>query len=172
MAKTLVVVYSYTGTSRLAADLLCAQRGWPLGVITDASPRRGSLRCIIDSLLRVRPDIRYEGPDPADFHTVVLVSPIWMQRLAGPMRSFVGIHAHRLPRVAVVSLMASKGAPNAVDEISRLTRNVPVLACAFTAKEVNDGSLEARLEGFGRALESAQAARPDLGQDLAPVHAN
>ena len=31
------------------------------------------------------PGRRYEGPDPQDFHTVVLLSPVWIYRLAGPM---------------------------------------------------------------------------------------
>lgn len=53
-------------------------------------------RRVLDSLLRRRPGIRYQGPDPADFRAVVLVSPIWMYRLAGPMRSFVVDGPHRL----------------------------------------------------------------------------
>src|SRR5206468_2786462 len=79
MDAILVVCYSYTGTARRAAQLLCSHHGWPLGRISDARPRAGSsgyLRSVLDSLLRRRPPIRYEGPDPAQFRTVVLVSPV------------------------------------------------------------------------------------------------
>ena len=44
MDSILVVVYSYTGVSRKAAQLLCSHHGWPLGEIVEAKPR-GTLRC-------------------------------------------------------------------------------------------------------------------------------
>src|SRR5512134_1207779 len=101
MDSIMVVCYSYTGISRRAAQLLCSHHGWPLGEISEVRSR-GTLRCVLDSLLRRRPEIRYQGPDPADFRTVVLVSPIWMYRLAGPMRSFVARHQATLGRVAAI----------------------------------------------------------------------
>ncbi|RYY70926.1 MAG: flavodoxin, partial [Comamonadaceae bacterium] len=111
MDAILVVCYSHTGTSRRAAELLCSHHGWPLGEITDASPR-GSLRCVVDSLLRRRPRIRYEGPEPASYRTVVLVAPIWMYRLAAPMRSFIAQRREALPRIAMIATMNSGGANN------------------------------------------------------------
>ncbi|MEO8656503.1 MAG: flavodoxin, partial [Ramlibacter sp.] len=105
MDTILVVCYSYTGTTRRLARLLCSHQGWPLGEIVEEHPRSGAfgtLRCVLDSLLRRHPAVRYEGPDPADFHTVVLVSPVWMYRLAGPMRSFVARHREALRHVAVI----------------------------------------------------------------------
>src|SRR5438067_13873020 len=92
MDSVLVVCYSYTGNSRRMAQLLCSQQGWPLGEITDVEPRsggRGTWRCVLDSVLRRRPQIPYEGPEPGGFRAVLLVGPVWMGRLAGPMRAFV-----------------------------------------------------------------------------------
>ena len=89
MDGILVVFYSYTGTSRRLVQLLCSQLGWPSGEIVEERTRSGAsgtLRCMADSLLRRQPRIRYQGPDPRDFGTVVLVSPIWAYRLASPMR--------------------------------------------------------------------------------------
>ncbi len=164
MDRILVVCYSYTGTSRQLAQLLCAQLGWPMGEIVEARQRAGptgTLRCVADSLLRRRPLIRYDGPDPGEFETVVLVSPIWIYRLAGPMRSFVADRVADLRRVAVVSVMGAQGASNAVAEIGRLLGHAPMAATSFTSREVDDGSCADRLQGFGRAL---QAIRPDVAQ--------
>ena len=86
MDSILTVCYSYTGTSRRAAQLLCSHHGWPLGEVADTEPR-GLLRCVLDSLLRRRPHIVYRGPDPGDFRTVVLVGPIWVSRLAATTSS-------------------------------------------------------------------------------------
>jgi hypothetical protein len=157
MDSILVVSYSYTGISRRAAQLLCSHHGWPLGEITDATSR-GIWRCALDSLLRRRPEIRYQGPDPGDFRTVVLVAPIWVYRLAGPMRSFVFSHKEALPRVAVISTMNAAGASNAVGEIARILGHGVVAAAAFTQREIEDGSGTARLLAFGDALLPGSAA--------------
>jgi hypothetical protein len=158
MDSLLVVNYSFTGVSRRAAQLLCSHHGWPLGEITDVHAGRGTWRCVLDALLRRQPPIRYHGPDPADFRTVVLVAPIWMYRLAGPMRSFVAGHREALRRVAVISTMNAAGASNAVTEVGRLLGHGVVAAAAFTAREIEDGSGTSRLLAFGDALQPGSAA--------------
>src|ERR1043166_8855578 len=105
MKQVLVVVYSYTGTSTRVAQRLAVERAWPIGEVSDAKPRSGWLRCVLDQVLRRRPPIRYHGPDPARFDAVVLVAPIWVEGLSAPMRAFVAEHAATLPEVAVVSVM-------------------------------------------------------------------
>ena len=159
MSKVLVVVYSYTGASRRVAELLRGQQGWPIADITDAVPRHGpfsGLRCVLDSLLRRRPAIRYEGPFLQDFGTVVLVAPIWARRLAGPMRSFLASRHDHLRDVALISVMGGSGAPNAVAEVGRLLGRSPLLSTAFTTAEVDDGSFATRLQAFGTALRDAR----------------
>ncbi|MET3441088.1 flavodoxin [Variovorax paradoxus] len=172
MNKILVVVYSYTGTSRKVADLLCSQQGWPMAEIVETRPRAGasgSLRCLLDSVFRRHSPIRYNGPRTKKFDAVVLVSPIWGQRLAGPMRSFVGTRRNHMPDVAVISVMGGRGAPNAVSEISRLIGRAPILDVAFAASEVDNGSFATRLEAFGTAVRSAEAAQSTVRPvDLSP----
>lgn len=155
MDSILVVCYSYTGTARTLAQLLCSHHGWPLGEIVEEHPRGGALgtlNCVLDSLLRRHPAVRYEGPDPGDFHTVVLLSPIWMYRLAGPMRSFVAGHREALRHVALILTMGRAGASNAVAEIAHVLGRAPILVRTFTAREVEDGSGTARLFDFADEL--------------------
>jgi hypothetical protein len=159
MSNVLVVFYSLTGTSRNLAKILCMQQDWHMGEVTEAGGRAsawGNLRCVFESVLRLRPSVRYSGPAPEDFAIVVLVSPIWLMRLAGPMRSFVANFRKRLPEVAVVSVMGGSGEPDAPAEIARLVGRAPVLSTTFTAREVQDGSCAARLQAFGTALANAQ----------------
>lgn len=161
MDSILVVCYSRTGTSRQAAHQLCALGGWAFGEIHEPRPRTGGaglLRCIVDSLLRRRPAIRYEGPDPGDFRTVVLVSPVWAWGLAAPMRSFVARHDAALRRVAVLSTMGSGGAINAVAEVAHLLRHPPVHAAAVLQRDVERGSATAALAAFAEALQPRSTA--------------
>ena len=162
MTKILVVVYSYTGTSRRVAQLLRARQGWEVAEIAEVRPRSGAfgnMRCLLDSLFRRCPAIRYDGPLPRGFDTVVLVSPIWGQQLAGPMRSFVTRRRDHLPDVAVVSVMGGSGAPNAVAEIGRIIGRAPILSTALSTREVDDGSCVERLHRFCTAVWQASVQR-------------
>jgi len=167
MNKVLVVVYSWTGTSRRLAESLALSQQWTLAQVQDAKAGRRDLSCILDSLLRRRPAITYDGPDPAAFDAVVLVSPIWAYSLAGPMRSFVARYGKAFRDVVVVSVMGNRGAPNAQAEITRLIGRQPLLSAAFTSREVEEGSHAARIEAIGRAIQdeqdrSAGALRPSI----------
>lgn len=172
MDSILVVCYSYTGVSRRAARQLCAEHGWPLGEIHEPRPRAGGsgyLRCLLDSLLRRRPRIVYDGPDPADFRTVVLVSPVWAWHLCGPMRSFVTGRREALRRVAVLSTMGGSGSANAVAEIARLLGHAPVHAEALLQREVEQGSARGRLAAFADAIQPhSTATQPPV---VPPWHA-
>ena len=136
MDSILVVFYSYTGVSRRAAQLIAAHYDWPMGEIRDARLRAGflgGLRCLLDSLFRRRPAIRYEGPDPAGFRTVILISPIWAYRMAGPMRSFLAERGGTHPPLCAGDaderggLVASSGRGAAIDRAPRSSyRRVPL----------------------------------------------
>ncbi|QHE86141.1 flavodoxin family protein [Hydrogenophaga sp. BPS33] len=160
--NVLVVVYSYTGTSMAVAKLMAIQQNWSLGWIEEKRSRRGawgSWRCLLDSFLRRHPPIRYHGSSPGHFDAVVLVSPIWALRLAGPMRSFVVAERERLRDVAVVSVMGGQGGPNAVAEVADILGRAPFMSMTVTAREVDDGSCAARLQAFGTAVQGAEDSR-------------
>jgi flavodoxin len=169
MSKVLVVTYSYTGTCRRLAQSMCSQQGWRMAEISDARPRSGRLgtiRCALDSWLRREPSIHYVGPSVEDFDLVVLMAPIWLLQLAGPMRSFVVSRRLKMPAFAVVPVMGGNGAPNAIAEIGRILGRAPLLSTSFTAREVEDGSGAARLDAFGKALLASigehRASRPSI----------
>lgn len=142
MKKVLVVVYSLTGNSRRLAKRLCSQRGWQMAEIVETRPRSGPLgilRCVLDSLFRRQPAIRYDGPFAKNFDAVILVSPIWVGRLAGPMRSFVTRRRDHLPEVGVISVMGGPGEPDAPAEVRDLIDKPLILDAAVTAREIDDG---------------------------------
>ncbi|MET0543934.1 MAG: flavodoxin [Variovorax sp.] len=167
MKKVLVIFHSLTGTSRNVAKLLCAQQGWPMAEITTVHRRAGgwgNLLCIVDSLFHLRPPIRYDGPHPADFDAVVLISPIWLMRLASPMRSFLADRRQRLPEVAVVSVMGGTGSPDAAEEVGRWIGRPVAWSTTVTAREVEDGRCAERMQALAAVLatlgESQEMARP------------
>lgn len=169
MNSTLVVCYSYTGVSRKAAELLCSLHGWPLAEVSDEQPR-GTWRCVLDSLLRRAPAIRYDGPPPANFRTVILVAPVWVGRLAGPMRSFVERYAPQLPRVAVIATMNSSGAENVFREVAQRLGHALVARAAFRQRELETGEASTLLLQFGDSLAAPSASQRYAALEVSAAH--
>lgn len=156
MSKVLVVSYSYTGTSRKLAQLLCRQQNWPLGEISEHYSReglRGLWDCLADSWLRRTPTIRYAGSATANFDAVVLVSPVWALRLAGPMRSFISARLGQFPDVAVIFVRGVRGGLGAVSKVAGILGRNPILSTAFNQRDVQDGNCAARLTAFASAVQ-------------------
>lgn len=164
MSKILVVTYSFTGTGNRLTELLCRSRNWQSACVTERRPRKSwvTLRCALDSFFRMRPPIVYNGPDPSEFDLVVLVAPIWLRRLASPMRSFVASFQQRLRRVAVISVMGGKGGQNAAAEIGGLLDLAPIMSTTFTQREVDDGSYAPRLLALAAALDAATEVKGEV----------
>lgn len=171
MRSVLVVVYSNTGSSRLLAQRLCAEQGWPMGEIKEASGRagwQGLVRCLLDSALHRHPQIHYEGPAVNDFEAVLLVFPIWAARAAGPMRSFVAQMASHTRHYALLSVMGRRSAATAGAELERIFGRAPLLSAAFTTAEVQDGSCATRLSGIAQAIAGKENGRPLRQAELSP----
>lgn len=158
MDRILVVAYSYTGSSRRLASWLSAQHGWPVAEISEARPREGLAglwRCLLDALLDRLPEIKRTGLALQDYDAVVLVAPIWFNRLASPMRSFIATYRDRLPSVVLLSVMGKRGASLAEVDLKRLTGHQPILSEVFTAQEVEEARDTPRLPALADAVRNA-----------------
>jgi flavodoxin len=92
MDSMLVVVYSETGLARGLAAQLHEEHGWPVGEIHDlrSHPEApGLLRPILDSLLHRDAPMAYDGPEPGDFRTVILITPMRAGHVPAAMRVFL-----------------------------------------------------------------------------------
>ncbi len=165
MQAILVIDYSHTGMSHVLSHALAERQGWAAGGISEAKPGRNDMRCALDTLLRRTPAIRYDGPPPSQFDAVVLVAPIWIARLAGPMRSFVHAWKAQLPDVAVIAVKGSSAIDHAAAEVAHILGRPTVLDEGFRAQEILDGSFTARLDSFAAMLQ----AMPRRAPALAPV---
>ena len=89
----LVVYYSLSGKSKLVAEWLAEALGADTAAIVEAEPRdfeaRGMFRCLFNSFLRRKPAIRPMTKAAAAYDRVILTSPVWAARIAGPARTWL-----------------------------------------------------------------------------------
>lgn len=166
MNELLVVYYSRTGTSRQVAQQLARMAKGHLGEVVDKLPRVGlwgDMRCIVDALLHRTPRMRYAGPTPSHYRSIVLVAPVWMQHVAAPMRSFLRRGLPLPERLGIVCVTAREGGSRAVQEMADGAGSIPLTTLVLQQRKVRDGSatmeLQRFLKDFARAGRCEQPVR-------------
>ncbi len=111
----LLVFYSRTGRTRALATTLGQALGIPATELTDARARirgmAGFVEAAMGALLGRLPALAQGAPDPQRYDVVIVASPIWLGRLANPMRSWLHQHNGRVARLVVVATSGSGKMP-------------------------------------------------------------
>ncbi len=163
LSKMLVIAYSYLAEVAGAWPDCCERgRGGSGRWSSRASAPAPCARCVACSTHGFVgiPRCASSAPRSRTSTPSNLVAPIWLGRLAGPMRSFVANFANMLHDIALVPVMGSDRTLTSAAKVARLAQRTPLLEDAFLAPEIDDGSRAARLQAFGDALRSFRRAMP------------
>lgn len=155
MKRTLIAWYSRSGYTASLVQELVAMTGWESLEIKDRRPRDGvwgQLRCALDNLLGLRPGIVAEDRSLGEYETIVLAAPVWVRRLAAPMRSFIAQHRGQFTAVAYVCTYGGSGAENAANQVAALAGAPLVAALAVTSQELEQGDYRRRVDAFLKRL--------------------
>jgi len=158
MGKTLLVFYSRSGYTASLAGEMADMAGWDVDEVKDVRPRTGNwgaVRCVLDVLLRRRPGIRSGGKDPAAYDLVVLAAPVWMRRLAAPMRSYILQHRGKFKELAYACTYGGSGAERAGAEVAALSGKALKATLAVTSFELEQADYRVRLDAFLGRLKQA-----------------
>jgi flavodoxin len=155
MTRTLVAFHSRSGYTRRVAQALARALHADLVSLEPVRIRRGALgylRCALEAVGRVEPEIRRPAHDAADYDLLVIGTPVWFWRLASPVRTYAAHHARRTRRVAFFCTMGSQGSEGVLAELAALTGRAPEATLALTDREIDQGYVR-RLDAFVRALQ-------------------
>jgi len=169
MSQNLIVYYSRTGTARQVAEAIAGHTGWILAEVSDRQPRAGlwgDLRCVWDMLLYRMPAHEYAGPDPVVCEHVLVIAPVWLGRLAAPMRSFLRDHAPVRGALSAICVMAARGGFRAEEDIARLTGKTPEPAVVLRQQDVLSGQAGNAIAEFASAMTSRHSGTEPM---LRPV---
>ena len=88
----LIVYYSRSGNSQIVADTLKEQLSCKVECIHSTKNREGFLgvfTCVLDQLLNRDDILQPLEENPNHYNPVILVSPVWIGKLASPVRTFI-----------------------------------------------------------------------------------
>ena len=152
----LVLYYSRTGTTRLAADRLAEAVDADLGEI-EVSRYRGAFfgyaRAGYDSLKRNVPSVTTSKCVRRNLDLLVLATPVWTSYPATPMRAFL-LGDKPLPKRVALLLTYGGHSPaeKAFDELEAMLQFPAVGRLALKADEVLKGKTDHQLAAFGQSI--------------------
>lgn len=157
MSDVLVVYYSRSGTTETVARALADRLGAERDRITSSTSYAGTggyMRGIWHALRGVSPPIQWRL-NPARYRVVVVCSPVWAGKLAGPVRTYLQ-QAGRIPRLCGVAVSRAGGQQSRFfREMERLGGQGDIPALSLAQRHVADGTYEHPLEIFVEMLQTS-----------------
>lgn len=170
---TLIICYSRSGTTAVAAQQLSRMTGWKIAWVRDIHTRqtwRGYLRSAVEGLLRLGAPYTYRGPKPGRYRHVVLMGPVWFGGLASPLRRFImdaedsAESEDQLPQsVSCIFSMDARGGLRAAEQAAGLLARPLRFALPLTESQIYSGMARPKLSTFAQGIKAQQdrSARED-----------
>jgi hypothetical protein len=142
--RVLIALYSRSGRTRAMAQALGEALDAPVVEITDARARirgvAGFVEATFGALLGRLPALAVGAPDPSRYDLVIAAAPVWLGRLANPMRSWLAQNHGRITRLVVMATSGSGKLPGGAWADAAKISGAPLLtsACIGEAR-IDDG---------------------------------
>lgn len=165
--RSLVVSYSRSGqtqkVAQLIADTLQADKQEHITETDKRQTPLGYLRSAWEALVGKSPLIRRPQQDPSEFDLVVLAAPVWMSRIATPMRTYLIKMELRLPRVAFVVTEGGSGGNRALLQMRDLCSKIPLAELVVTEDEIR------RMSHMHKVKSFCEQIRTQYDKEVGPV---
>lgn len=172
--KTLLVVYSRTGTARAVGRQIARACGIRMHEIKDVRSRKGPLgflRSIFEAVKARTPAIKPMATDLSAYDLVILGAPVWAGHMATPMRAFIAQNQGHLRRIALFCTMAGSRSERALREMAEAAGQIPLATLALRQDEVKTDVGVRKIHKFVSALRSAEDAQETAAQHEAATPA-
>jgi flavodoxin len=157
LARSLVVFFSRTGSTRLVAEAIARATGAELEELREERSRRGILgwlRSGYEGTYRRSSETLPLRHELASFDLVFIGSPTWNRALSSPVRGFLEKYRSALPRVALFATCAGGGAEDVLAQMTVLLVQPPLAKLALLELDVKSGPAVQ----VGELVESALCA--------------
>lgn len=164
--RSLVAFYSLGGNSRVLANELRDALLCHIEEISEPRGRKGMtgvMRSVWDSVMRREPPLLPVSRDPARYDLLVLGGPVWVGRIAAPLRTYARQHGGRAAKVAFFCTQGGSDPGTAFAELETLCGRRPVATLSVRASD-----LARKLHKEALARFVAELAQPDKAHVPSP----
>jgi flavodoxin len=149
--RILIIYYSLNGKTKKIADILASKFNADIERIRDRRPRRGiigNLRNLYQTLFSKRGKIHYVTADPDQYELTILGAPIWMMKLAAPMRSYIFREGQRFNKVAFFCTENTYGASGVFKTMQILCAKYPIAVLEVTKADIKSTQMNQKIDTF------------------------
>lgn len=135
--KTLIVSYSFTGNNQTLAATLSKKLNYDHIQVTE-SGKRSMTTIVIDLIFHRIPQTEPAVTILDDYDTLLFLGPIWMGKIATPLRAYLMHLQNTQKDYYFFSLCggADGGNPKISKEVQRLTGTTPKVLMEFTISDL------------------------------------
>ncbi len=148
--EALVVYYSRTGYTKNLAESISSEIGCEIEKIEDMKDRSGVigyLRSGWGAFRDKRPTIKKPEYDPSEFDVTIIGTPVWAQRPATPVMTYLDRYSDRLNKAAYFCTLGGSGAEKTMSRMEHLAKE-PLDTLSLTTNTVKEGDYQHEVRRF------------------------
>ena len=161
--RILIIFYSRTGNTRIAATMLSQMLGADLAEIKCARHRKGPFRYLragYESVKGVMPAIEAPVLAPDHYDVVVIAGPIWTSHPALPVRAYLAETPPLPGKLALLMTHLGLEPGRALSETQALLPQPAAETLTLTAKDIANGEIRPAVEDFADRIRRLEAEAP------------
>ena len=124
--KTLVVYYSKTGTTRMVAQSVIAEKNCDCDELQFDEKAKSISHAI----------------DPSEYDCLILLSPVWALALAEPMKMYIAEHKSNIKQYCLIVTCGRFGLRGCIRNCMSAIGTGPEIALKFRSKNVKQGNYD------------------------------
>jgi flavodoxin len=155
MSKTLVVYYSRSGKTKMAAKELAKGLDCDVENLVDNKSRKGILGYILagrDAVTKRTTSIQPVKYDPSKYDMVVLCTPTWASNMAPAIRTYIEKYKDNLKRIAFLVTQGGGCNGKVYENLETATGQKAVEKLDLSGKEFKEDGWKKKLKTFGKAV--------------------
>ena len=164
MTRCLVAYFSWSGNTAKVAKSLAETLSADVEEIRDVKRRSGFfafLRSASEASRGKSAPIMPLTRDAAEYDVVILGSPVWAQKMASPMRSYILQEKSRIKRVALFCTLGGAGGDAALSSMAALCSKASIADLQVRDSDLKSGAWRTAVEDFARRIRE-KGAKPGL----------
>lgn len=152
--RVLLVYYSRTGRTKDIALAIKSKLECDILEIHDTANRKGFMgymKSSLQSIFGQQTELNIIEHNPKDYEIVVIGTPIWVQNMSVPVRTYLTQFGNKMEQVAFFCTMGGSGFEATFKKMADLTKE-PEATLAVTEESVKKRNYDDQVEDFVKAI--------------------
>ncbi len=155
--KILVIYYSRTGKTKIAAQQIAKELNCEIEEIIDFKNRQGVLGYLLagrEAMFKKLTNIKKIEKELSDYDLIIIGTPIWAFDMSVAVRTFVASYKNHFKKLAFFCVMGGLGDQRAFKNMEGLVGLKPIATLALRESQVKKGEYDEPIKQFIKQIKN------------------